>query len=184
MQAVELDIAGVMLLTPTRHEDERGFLSEVYNQRDLEAAGIDVDFVQENHTFTAIAGTVRGLHYQAPPSPQAKLVRVIRGSIIDVAVDLRKSSPTYRQHVAVELSRQSWSQLLVPEGFAHGFCTLEDDTEICYRASAYWDPALDRGIAWDDPALAIEWGVDSAEATLSEKDRNQPTLKEIGSPFD
>lgn len=183
MQVTATTIPEVKLITPARHQDNRGFLSEVFNQRNLQDGGITDNFVQENHTYSVSAGTVRGLHYQAPPSPQAKLVRVLRGAIFDVAVDVRKSSTTFGQHFGVELNTENWSQLYIPEGFAHGFCTLEPDTEIAYWASSYWDPELDCGIAWDDPDLAIPWPVDPASAVLSEKDRQLPLLREISSHF-
>lgn len=184
MQVTATAIPEVKLITPARHQDNRGFLSEVFNQRGLRDAGITDDFVQENHTYSISAGTIRGLHYQAPPSPQAKLVRVLKGAIFDVAVDVRKKSATFGQHVGVELNTENWSQLYIPEGFAHGFCTLEADTEISYWASAYWDPALDCGITWDDPDLAIPWPVEPADAVLSDKDRNLPLLREIPSHFE
>lgn len=183
MQVTATAIPEVKLITPVRHQDNRGFLSEVFNQRSLSEGGINDTFVQENHTYSISAGTVRGLHYQAPPSPQAKLVRVLKGAIFDVAVDVRKTSETFGQHVGVELNTDNWSQLYIPEGFAHGFCTLEPDTEIAYRASSYWAPDLDCGIAWDDPDLAIPWPVDPANAVLSEKDRGLPPLREIPSHF-
>ena len=183
MQVTATAIPEVKLITPVRHRDNRGFLSEVFNQRSLSEAGINDNFVQENHTYSSSAGTVRGLHYQAPPSPQAKLVRVLRGAIFDVAVDVRKTSETFGQHVAVELNTDNWSQLYIPEGFAHGFCTIEADTEIAYRASSYWAPDLDCGIAWDDPDLDIPWPVDPADAVLSDKDRGLPPLREISSHF-
>lgn len=184
MQVTATAIPGVKLITPARHEDNRGFLSEVFSQKTLTEGGITNHFVQENHTYSISAGTVRGLHYQAPPLPQAKLVRVLRGAIFDVAVDVRKTSPTFGQHVAVDLNTENWSQLYIPEGFAHGFCTLEPDTEIAYWASAYWDPALDCGITWDDPDLDIPWPVDPARAVLSEKDRDLPPLRETPSHFE
>lgn len=183
MQVTTTAIPEVKLITPARHQDNRGFLSEVFNQRSLSDGGISDNFVQENHTYSISAGTIRGLHYQAPPSPQAKLVRVLRGAIFDVAVDVRKTSATFGQHIGVELNTEDWSQLFIPEGFAHGFCTLEPDTEIAYWASSYWDPELDCGIAWNDPDLAIPWPVDPANAVLSEKDRGLPLLREIPAHF-
>src|SRR5215216_6778960 len=152
-------IAAVKLLTPTKIADQRGFLSEVYRRGDLEAAGLALDFVQENHLMSRRVGTVRGLHFQKPPFAQDKLVRVTRGRILDVAVDLRRSSPTFGRHVSVELSAQDGLQLLVPIGFAHGFCTLEPDTEMVYKVTAYYSPAHDLGLAWDDPTLGIAWPV-------------------------
>jgi dTDP-4-dehydrorhamnose 3,5-epimerase len=146
-------------------------------------AGIAIDFVQDNHSLSAAVGTVRGLHFQTAPFAQAKLIRVVRGRIFDVAVDIRRSSPTFGKHVAVELSAENWRQLLVPVGFAHGFCTLEPDCEIQYKVSAYYSAADDFGLAWDDPALGIPWPVRSEEAVLSDKDRRQPTLAELPAYF-
>lgn len=184
MQVSATEIPEVKLVTPARHQDNRGFLSEVFNKRGLHDGGITDEFVQENHTYSISAGTIRGLHYQAPPSPQAKLVRVLRGAIFDVAVDVRKTSATFGHHVGVELNTENWSQLYIPKGFAHGFCTLEPDTEIAYWASSYWDPQLDFGIAWDDPELAIPWPVEPENAILSDKDRDLPLLREIPSHFE
>jgi dTDP-4-dehydrorhamnose 3,5-epimerase len=173
----------VKVIKPKRFGDSRGFLSEVYNQRALTEAGIEHLFVQDNHSRSASKGTVRGLHFQTHPFAQAKLVRVTRGRVLDVAVDLRRSSPTFRRHVAVELSAANWLQLLVPVGFAHGFCTLEDETEVLYKVTAYYAAAHDRGIAWDDPALGIPWPVTIANAILSDKDQRQPRLADSSDLF-
>ena len=178
-----LRIPAVKLLTPARHGDRRGFFSEVYNRRALAAAGIDVEFVQDNHSLSAGKGTVRGLHFQAPPCAQHKLVRVTRGAAFDVAVDLRRASPTYGRHAGVVLSAAAWNQVLVPVGFAHGFMTLEPDTEVVYKVSDYYSPAHDRGLLWNDPALGIEWPVPEADAVLSDRDRRQPRLADVGTPF-
>jgi dTDP-4-dehydrorhamnose 3,5-epimerase len=180
--ATRLPLAGLMLIDAKKFGDDRGFFSETYNARDLAAAGFGGAFVQDNHSLSAKKGTVRGLHFQAPPDAQDKLVRVVRGSILDVAVDLRRSSPTYGAHVAVELSARNWRQLLVPKGFAHGFCTLEPDTEVIYKVSALYAPQSDRGLLWNDPALGIAWP-DFAGAELSAKDRELPTLAACDSPF-
>lgn len=177
------DLDGVLLLTPRRFGDARGFFSEVYNQARFAAAGVDVTFVQDNHSRSASAGTVRALHFQRPPFAQAKLVRVLRGAIVDVVVDLRPSSPTYRRHLAVELSAASWQQLFVPAGFLHGFCTLEPDTEVFYKVDAYYSAAHDGGVRWNDPALGIDWPVRPEAAVLSDKDRALPLLKDIGDIF-
>ena len=150
-------LSDVKIIKPKRFGDSRGFVSEVYNQRALAEAGIELLFVQDNHSCSVSKGTVRGLHFQTVPVAQAKLVRVTRGRVLDVAVDLRRSSPTFGRHIAVELSAVNWLQLLVPVGFAHGFCTLEADTEVLYKVTAYYEPAHDKGIAWDDPALGIPW---------------------------
>jgi dTDP-4-dehydrorhamnose 3,5-epimerase len=175
--------SGLLLIEPTKFGDARGFFSETFNVRDLAAVGVDTLFVQDNHSLSALRGTIRGLHFQAPPHAQDKLVRVVRGSVLDVAVDLRKGSPTFGQHAAVELSAKNWKQLLVPVGFAHAFCTLEPDTEVIYKVSALYSPQSDMGIAWNDPALGIAWP-DFAGAELSAKDAKLPPLAEIESPFD
>jgi dTDP-4-dehydrorhamnose 3,5-epimerase len=176
-------IPDVKIITPRKFGDERGYFSEVYNRRALREAGIDLEFVQDNHSLSAQKGTIRGLHFQKPPMAQAKLVRVTRGAALDVAVDIRRGSATYGKHVAVELSAANWQQLFVPAGFAHGFCTLEPDTEVMYKVSAYYSAEHDAGIAWDDPALAIEWPLAKKKAVVSEKDGRWPTLAEVGSVF-
>ena len=178
-----LAIPDVLLLQPDVHEDERGFLSETYNRRDFAKAGIRVEFLQDNQSLSRRAGTIRGLHYQAPPRAQAKLVRVLRGRILDVAVDIRKGSPTFGQHVAVELSAESRLQLFIPEGFAHGFCTLEDDTEVFYKLSAHHAPECEHGIIFDDPALSIPWPVKREEAVISARDLSLPPLSELPQHF-
>ncbi len=180
----ETAIPAVKVITPKRFGDARGFFSEVYSRRAFEAAGLHLDFVQDNHSLSGPMGTIRGLHFQSPPFAQDKLIRVVRGRILDVAVDLRRSSPTYGQHVAVELSAENWRQLLVPVGFAHGFCTLEPDTEVVYKVTAYYAPAHDHGVAWDDPALGIAWPVAPDEALLSDKDARQPRLADLPTYFD
>ena len=168
-----------MLLYPTQHVDERGFLSEVYNARTLAGVGIDQPFVQENHILSVAGGTVRGLHYQLPPHDGAKLVRVLRGAIFDVAVDVRPDSEYFGEHVAVQLDVAEWAQLYVPAGFAHGFCTLEPETEVAYKSTSFWRPESDRGVAWNDPDLDIPWPVSEDEAVLSAKDRSQPPLSDL-----
>ena len=183
MQIRAAVIPDVRLITPTRHGDHRGFLSEVYSRKALAAAGVDLEFVQDNHTLSAVAGTVRGLHYQIAPMAQAKLVRVIRGAIFDVAVDLRKGSPTFGWHVAAVISAEAWNQILVPIGFAHGFCTLMPDTEVLYRISNYYSPAHERGLLWNDAALAIEWPTAPANAILSDRDRTHPRLADLTDLF-
>lgn len=177
-------IPDVKILTPKRFGDGRGFFSEVYNKQRFENFDLRLNFVQDNHSLSAKAGTIRGLHFQVPPFAQGKLVRVLRGRVLDVAVDLRRSSPTFGQHVAIELSAENWRQLLIPVGFAHGFCTLEPDTEVLYKVTGYYSAAHDRGLAFDDPTLGIEWPVAGAEAILSEKDRNHPLLAELPAYFD
>lgn len=176
MQISELEIAGLKLIIPRRFDDRRGYLSEVYNARTVKDAGIEDHFVQDNVSVSVHAGTIRGLHFQVEPHAQAKLVRVARGRIFDVAVDLRRSSPTYGHHVALELSRENWAQLYVPSGFAHGFCTLEPDTEVIYKASNFYAPQAEGGVLWSDPDLAIDWPVKAADAILSDKDSRLPLL--------
>jgi dTDP-4-dehydrorhamnose 3,5-epimerase len=177
-------IPGVKVITPPRFGDERGFFAETYNRRAFTEAGIDAEFVQDNHSRSARQGTVRGLHYQLAPSAQGKLVRVVRGAILDVAVDIRRSSATFGRHVAVTLSGENFAQLWIPEGFAHGFCTLMDDTEVLYKTTGYYDPARERGIRWDDPALGIEWPIPAEDVTLSKKDAASPPLSEQSDLFE
>lgn len=172
-------IPGVRILTPRRLEDGRGFFCEVYSRRRFEEAGLHFDFVQDNHSFSAQPGTIRGLHFQIPPLAQDKLVRVGRGRILDVVVDLRRSSPTFGRHVAVELSAENGRQLLVPQGLAHGFCTLAPETEVLYKVTQAYSAEHDRGLAFDDPALAIAWPVPAGAAILSERDRHHPRLADL-----
>lgn len=183
MKVVDLPLPGAKILSPRRFVDERGFFSETYNEKVFHAHGVDADFVQDNHSLSKQAHTVRGLHYQSPPFAQAKLVRVVRGAIRDVIIDVRKGSPTFGQHVAVELSAESGDQLLVPVGFLHGFITREPDTEVIYKVDAYYSAECDGAVRWDDPDLGIDWGVDSASAVLSEKDAGAPRYADFQSPF-
>jgi dTDP-4-dehydrorhamnose 3,5-epimerase len=183
VDVIETAIADVKIITPKKFGDDRGFFSEVYNAGAFANAGLDLAFIQDNHSWSAKRGTIRGLHFQSPPFAQDKLVRVIRGAILDVAVDIRKSSPTFGQHVAVELSAANWRQLLVPIGFAHGFCTLEDDTEVIYKVTGRYSKDHDLGLAFDDPDLAIAWPVAAADAVTSDKDRKHPTLATLATPF-
>jgi dTDP-4-dehydrorhamnose 3,5-epimerase len=181
--AESLAIPEIKLVRPRKHGDDRGFFSETYVQRDFAAAGIDVAFVQDNHSLSAERGTVRGLHFQTAPFAQDKLVRVTRGAVLDVAVDLRVGSPTYGKHVTAVLSARDWNQLFVPIGFAHGFMTLEPDTEVLYKVSNFYAPAHDKGLLWNDPALGIAWGLAEDEAVLSAKDKVQPRLAELPAYF-
>ena len=175
-------IEGPLLIIPKRFGDARGFFSETYNAKSLAEAGITLTFVQDNHTLSSECGTVRGLHFQTPPKAQAKLIRVTRGRAFDVFVDIRKGSPTYGQHGAGELSAENWQQLLIPAGFAHGFCTLEPATEVLYKTTDYYAPETEAGILWNDPALGIAWP-DFAGANLSARDRAWPMFAGLDSPF-
>lgn len=175
-------IPDVLVLEPTRHGDGRGFFSEVFRADVLAQHGVTGPWLQDNHSRSVAAGTVRGLHFQIPPAAQGKLVRVARGAVLDVAVDLRRASPWYGQFAAVELSEENWRQLWIPPGFAHGFCTLVEDTEVLYKVTAPYAPTCDRGVRWDDPALAIPWPA-IAGAVLSDKDRALPTLAALGGVF-
>ncbi len=180
LNVTQTALPGVLLLEPARFGDARGFFSESWNRKTLEHHGVDIDFVQDNHSLSAQAGTVRGLHFQAPPRAQAKLVRCGRGRLFDVAVDIRKGSSTYGQWVGYELSFDNGLQLLVPEGFAHGFLTREPDTEIIYKCSDYYAPEADGALRWD--SCGIDWGFDG-EAVLSDKDAAAPALADFDSPF-
>jgi dTDP-4-dehydrorhamnose 3,5-epimerase len=179
-----LPIADVKLIKTSRMTDARGYFYETYARSDFIAHGLDQEFVQDNQSNSNRAGTVRGLHFQLPPFAQAKLVRVLHGRIIDVVVDLRRSSPSYGKHLAIELSDIGGEQLLVPAGFAHGFCTLEPQTVVFYKVSATYSAAHDRGINWADPQLAIKWPVTGEEAILSDKDQKLPMLCDLFPAFD
>ncbi|GKY88626.1 dTDP-4-dehydrorhamnose 3,5-epimerase [Sinisalibacter aestuarii] len=176
-------LEGVLILTPERFGDNRGFFSETWNRARMAEAGLDLDFCQDNHSFSAIRGTVRGLHFQSPPDAQAKLVRCGRGRLYDVAVDIRRGSPGYGRWVGVELSFENGRQLLIPEGFLHGFVTLEPDTEIAYKCSAFYAPGSDGAVRFDDPDIGIDWPLEPGAAVLSQKDANAPRLRDITSPF-
>ena len=175
-------LEGVLLITPDKFGDARGFFSETYNADALASHGVSVAFCQDNHSFSATPGTVRGLHFQAPPTAQTKLVRVSRGRVLDVAVDIREGSPTFGQHVAAELSDENWTQILVPAGFAHGLCTLEPDTEVLYKVDAPYSPDDEGGVLWNDPALGIAWP-DFAGAVVSGRDAEWGLLGDLESPF-
>ena len=184
MKISPLRIPDVLEIVPARFSDHRGFFSEVWNRGTLAANGIELEFVQDNHSLSREAGVIRGLHYQDVPAAQAKLVRVVRGSIFDVAVDIRQDSPTFGKWVGATLSAEAWNQLLVPEGFAHGFMTLEPDCEVLYKVSAPYSRDHDRAIRWDDPAIGIDWPrVGSGMPILSDKDGNAPLLADAVSGF-
>ncbi len=180
VETTKLD--GVCLITPRRFGDHRGFFAETYNRKVYAGLGIDLDFVQDNHSLSATVGTVRGLHFQAPPAAQAKLVRCGRGAIFDVAVDIRSGSPTYGQWVGYELSAENGAQLYIPAGFAHGFVTLQPDSEIVYKCSDYYAPKTEGALRWDDPNIGIEWPI-TCDVILSEKDAAAPLLADLDSPF-
>lgn len=177
------EIPDVKIVTPRRFADERGFFSEVFSARAFETVE-SRPFVQDNHSWSAHPFTIRGLHFQTPPCAQGKLVRVARGRVLDVAVDLRRSSPTFGRHVAVELSAANWRQLWVPTGFAHGFCTLEPDSEVLYKVTDYYSAEHDFGMAFDDPALGVAWPVAPDRAIVSDKDRKHPRLAALPRVFD
>ncbi|MEL6871225.1 MAG: dTDP-4-dehydrorhamnose 3,5-epimerase [Pseudomonadota bacterium] len=179
-----LALPDVKLISPKIFRDERGFFSETYNQQTLAELGVAATFVQDNHSLSRAAGVVRGLHYQRPPVAQGKLVRVIRGAIFDVAVDLRRSSPTFGQHVSAELSAENWQQLWIPPGLAHGFCTIRPDTEVVYKVTAPYSPDHEVSLRFDDPALGIDWPSLPGGAILSDKDRDAPLLADLPADFD
>ncbi len=183
MEIRELALPGVFEIIPKRHGDHRGFFSEVWKADVLAAAGIDAAFVQDNHSFSAAKGVLRGLHFQRPPVAQDKLVRVTRGSIFDVAVDIRTGSPTYGKWVGLTLSVERWNQIFVPKGFAHGFLTLEPDCEVIYKVSAPYSPENDRSIRFDDPEIGVDWPMAADDLILSDKDRQAPFLGQVDTGF-
>ena len=176
MEIIPTALDGIVEIRPPRHGDDRGWFSESYKRHTLRDAGIDIEFVQDNESFSAPIGTLRGLHYQLPPHAQDKLVRVIHGSILDIAVDIRRGSATFGQHVAITLTADEGNQLLVPAGFAHGFCTLEPDVRVAYKVSDIYAPDCERAVRWDDPALGIDWQLPPGGPTLSGKDAVAPLL--------
>jgi len=177
MKVMETSLLGVLLLEPNVHHDHRGFFLETYNRQRFEALGIDSDWVQDNHSLSVQPGTLRGLHYQTAPKAQTKLVRVLRGAIYDVAVDLSQHSPTFGQWYGTVLSADNHRQLLIPKGFAHGFCTLVENTEVAYKVDEFYSADHDRGLAWNDPELGISWP--TSQPVLSEKDLKHPLLSEL-----
>lgn len=176
MKIIKTKLDGVVVIEPTVYGDHRGFFMESFNERVLREQGFEVHFVQDNHSLSVAEGTLRGLHYQLDPMSQTKLVRVLTGSIYDVVVDIRRGSPTYGQWASFELSAENKKQLLIPRGFAHGFCTTSPDTEVLYKVDQYYAPELDRGILWNDPDLNINWPV--SEPILSDRDARHPRLKD------
>ncbi len=177
-------LVGVLLITPARYGDARGFFSESYSRARMAEHGIGLEFVQDNHSLSHETGTVRGLHFQAPPHAQAKLVRCGRGRLFDVAVDIRRGSPGYGQWVGEELSFENGKQLFVPAGFLHGFVTLEPDTEVIYKCSDYYAPECDGAVRYDDADIGIDWGIATGTAILSDKDAAAPLLADFVSPFE
>ena len=182
MNVEDTALKGVKLITPRRFGDHRGYFAETYSRRNYATAGIGNEFVQDNHSVSRESGTVRGLHFQVPPHAQAKLVRCGRGAIFDVAVDIRRGSPTFGKWVGYELSAENGRQLYIPEGFAHGFVTLQPESEIVYKCSAYYAPECEAAIRWDDPDIGIDWPI-TGKAVISEKDERAPFLSAFDSPF-
>lgn len=183
MEVTALAIPDVKLITPKRFGDHRGFFAETYSRSKFKDIGIDLEFVQDNHSLSATVGTVRALHYQLPPFAQAKLIRVLKGSILDVAVDIRRDSPTFGKFVAEVLSAENFRMMYVPVGFAHGFETLEPNTEVAYKVTANYAPTHERGILWNDPAIGVPWKIDPSSATLSAKDQIAPLLADAKELF-
>lgn len=184
LNVVPTAIEAVKIITPKSFSDARGLFSETYHQNRFFENGVTLNFVQDNQVASKEAGTIRGLHFQIPPTAQHKLLRVLRGSVLDVAVDLRRASPTFGKWVAETLSAENGKQILVPAGFAHGYCTLEPDTLVLYKVTDYWSPKDERGLAWDDPDLAIDWQVPREKALLAEKDTRWPNLSALPAYFD
>ena len=182
MRVTKTDLPDLLILEPARFGDDRGFFSESWNRKTLQGQGIDIDFVQDNHSLSAAVNTVRGLHFQSPPHAQAKLVRCGRGVLFDVAVDVRRGSPTYGHWFGIELSAENGKQLLVPAGFLHGFATRAPDTEIIYKCSDYYAPECDGAVRFDDPTIGIDWGL-SGPAILSDKDAKAQMLGAFDTPF-
>jgi dTDP-4-dehydrorhamnose 3,5-epimerase len=184
MDIRQFDIPDVKLIVPKRFTDTRGYFSETWSDQSFRRTIANVVFLQDNQSVTAKKGTLRGLHFQKPPFAQGKLVRVVHGSILDVAVDIRQGSPTYRQHIAVKLDASEGAQLWIPTGFLHGFCTLEDATEVFYKVTAYYSANHDAGVVWNDPTLGIDWPVDPESVVLSEKDQRLPRWSDLPDHFD
>jgi len=184
MDITNLDIPDVKILKPVQHKDHRGFFSEIFSQPTLAAAGLKLEVVQENFALSAEQNTIRGLHFQAPPYAQDKLIQVVSGAIFDVALDMRRGSPWFGQCVGAELSADNWNQILIPAGFAHGLCTLEPDTAVLYKVTAPYSREHEGGVLWNDPALEIPWPVQERDAILSDRDQIMPLLSELETPFE
>jgi dTDP-4-dehydrorhamnose 3,5-epimerase len=183
LEVSPLGLDGLFQIRPSRHPDSRGFFSEVWSREGMEAAGIGLDFVQDNHSYSAARGVLRGLHFQAEPAAQEKLIRVSRGAIFDVVVDIRRGSPTFGRWVSLEISAALWNQLFVPKGFAHGFVTLEEHSEVQYKVTAPYRPDLDRSIRFDDPDIGIDWPIAADQLLLSDADLRAPFLASIETGF-
>ena len=181
MKKIETELKGVYIIEPQVFGDHRGYFMETYSTNKFSAIGIDAVFVQDNQSYTAMKGTLRGIHFQNSPYAQSKLVRVTKGAVLDVAVDLRKGSPTYKQWVAVELSEENKRMLFIPRGFGHGFLTLTDNVEFCYKVDNLYSKECDRGIRFDDPTIGVEWGIENP--ILSEKDSKAPMLEDSDCNF-
>lgn len=181
MGIIKTAIKDLLLIKPKVFQDNRGFFLEFYSERTFKDSGIEIKFVQDNHSFSVKKGVIRGLHFQLPPNAQTKLVRVTRGAAYDVAVDLRKNSPTYGKWQGFELTAENFNMLYVPQGFAHGFCTLEENTEVMYKNDNFYAPESEAGLRWNDPTLNIDWPV--KDPMLSEKDANAPFFRDFKSPF-
>lgn len=181
MKFEKTKLEGVVIITPDVFGDHRGFFMESWSEHKMEEAGLHYNFVQDNHSMSSVKGTLRGIHFQKGDMAQAKLVRCVKGTVLDVAVDLRHESPTYKQWVAVELSAENKKQLMIPRGFGHGFVTLTDEVEFLYKADNYYAPEADGGIRWNDPEIGVDWGVENP--ILSAKDEKNPFLKDLGEVF-
>lgn len=181
MKFEKTKLEGVVIIIPDVFGDHRGFFMESWSEHKMEEAGLHYDFVQDNHSMSSVKGTLRGIHFQKGDKAQAKLVRCVKGAVLDVAVDLRHESPTYKQWVAVELSAENKKQLMIPRGFGHGFVTLTDEVEFLYKADNYYAPEADGGIRWNDPEIGVDWRIE--KPILSEKDEKNPFLKELGEVF-
>ena len=181
MKFEKTKLEGVVVITPDVFGDHRGFFMESWSEHKMEEAGLHYNFVQDNHSMSSVKGTLRGIHFQKGDKAQAKLVRCVKGAVLDVAVDLRHASPTYKQWVAVELSAENKKQLMIPRGFGHGFVTLTDEVEFLYKADNYYAPEADGGIRWNDPEIGVDWGVENP--ILSAKDEKNPFLHELGEVF-
>ncbi|GER74411.1 dTDP-4-dehydrorhamnose 3,5-epimerase [Weizmannia acidilactici] len=183
MKISKTNLEGVYVIEPAVFGDHRGWFMETYNEKNFAETGINIKFVQDNQSFSAVKGTLRGLHYQMNPKAQLKLVRCTRGTIFDVAVDIRKGSPTYGKWYGIELSAENKKQLLIPKGFAHGFMTLTDDVEVQYKVDEFYAPECDRGIRWNDPTIAVKWPIRDVQPVLSAKDEKAPLLEEAENNF-